>query len=605
MTPAWRDLVALSLIGTAAVWLWSSLATLATFALRYPAFDQYRLYAIYLGLPFPANAVQLENGHRPILPALLRLLEIRWFGADQILQTVVGLAAAAASLALIVRTIARECSLDIVTRAAAILLSTLAIFWLGNARVLIHGNESVQMYFVMLFVVLAIFIVAKRREPASIALACACCLSASFSFGTGMASFGAVMLLGAIVRWRWPEWTIVSVAFLASIGVYALGLPGSAGVRHTLFVAPHENVAIVLRWLSAPWMCAWLGNGDAMLPSWGRSAVSQTGLGYAVLASARGIAAMFGEDALLRESLLVGALGVVAFFAAIVHAWRRRAALSSLRFLALGLSAFAFGAAVIVCFARLEAFRMFPGDVFADRYLPWSCLFWLGLALYALGGESRSTWKAPAAAFAAFATAAILLTSQRSQAGWSAAVSRNIQHSAVAAQLGIWDADTLPDDRSSRRDTTIHSLDLLRERGVAEFAEPEFELVSTGWRAPPVLPAPREGGAARIDRTFRDTWGNRNVAAFEGVLPKALPRDPLLAVVGTDGTLRGLAKRSFVTYAAHSLRFDWPKLRGFDGYVIDPHPGETLTILALDRQSHDALAAIPLHVPDDAPTSAP
>ena len=96
----WRALFALGTVSAALVWFWSSLATLSTFALRYPAFDQYRLYSIYLGLPFPTNAVQPENGHRPILPALLRLAEIRWLAADQKFKVVVGRGAGVVSLVL-------------------------------------------------------------------------------------------------------------------------------------------------------------------------------------------------------------------------------------------------------------------------------------------------------------------------------------------------------------------------------------------------------------------------------------------------------------------------------------------------------------------------
>jgi hypothetical protein len=603
MTARPGRVLAVSTAGVAAVWLWSTLATIAAFAFRYPAFDQYRLYAIYLGLPFPSSALQLENGHRPILPALLRIAEIHALAADQSLQIVVGLAAAVASLALIVFTIVRERDMEPAARGAAILLAVLAIFWLGNARVLMHGNESVQMYFVVLFVVLAILAVDKARTQPSAAWivgAGACCLAASFSFGTGMASFAAVFVLGAIARMGARRMAIPILLFVAALSVYALGLPGSAGVRHVLLVRPLANLASMLRWLSAPWMSAWLGNGDAMLPTWGTSAASNEGLGRAVLASARWIAAPFGDDALMRESLLVGALGGIAFVAVSWHAWRRGRALSSTRFLALGLSAFALAAGVLVCVARLQAFGMFPADVFADRYLPWSCLFWFGLALYACAGARASkATVASALAVASLAAAAILLTSQRSQAGWSATVFRHVQQSAAAAELGVWDPEVLPDDRSARRDVVIGSLALLREHRLSMYAEPEFELIQSGWRLAGTLPPAQAGSEAHVNRTLHDTWGQRDVASFEGLLAKKpeTPRDALLVVVDSSGALRGLAKRSFVSFSGKSLRFDRPNLRGFDGYVLDPKPGEELTVLVLDRSTQAPLAAIPLRIP--------
>jgi hypothetical protein len=333
-------LLAFAIVAGAGAWLWSSLATIATFALRYPAFDQYRLYAIYLGLPFPSSAIQLENGHRPILPALLRLAEVRWFAADQSLQIITGVVAAGAALALILWTIAREHSLNIVTRAAAALLAVLSIFWLGNARILIHGNEIVQVYLVVLFLVLAILALDKARKFQAISwtsVASLCCLGATFSFGTGMASFAALLLLAAVVRLGWSRIAILVTALAIAAGIYILGLPGSAGVRNTLLMEPLENVAGLLRWLSAPWMSAWLGRGDPIFAAWGEST------------SARWLASLLGSDAVMLESLVVGSIGLIAFTAAALHAWRRGSALSSVRFVAFGLSTFALGSRVNQC----------------------------------------------------------------------------------------------------------------------------------------------------------------------------------------------------------------------------------------------------------------
>ena len=582
------------------MWLWSSLATLATFALRYPAFDQYRLYSIYLGLPFPANAVQLENGHRPILPALLRLAEIRWLAADQKLQVAIGLGAAIMSLVLLVRKIIRQAPPSNVVAAACVVQAVLGLFWLGNARVLLHGNESVQMYGVVLCVVVAILTIDTSRAHFSkraVALTCGSCTAAAFSFGTGMASFVAAMLLAAISSWRRSALAVLALVFLGVGGLYLLGLPGGAGIRHTVLLEPVANLAILLRWLSAPWMCAWLGHGDPLLVDWWRSPV---GFGNVALESAKTIGTIFGDGAAMQESLIVGAIGGMAFMIALFDAWSHRATLPSTRFVAIGLSTFAFGAGVIVCVARLDAFRQVPGEVFADRYLPWSCLFWLGLVLYALDRMPR---KAPFELFAALVTLAsimLFLPSQRSQAGWSAAVFRKIQQSATAAQLGIWDPAVLPNDRSSSRDSTLRSLGMLRDNRLAMFAEPDFTLLSSvGW-PPSTSSVVDSGGMARVTRVFHDTLGNRDVAAFEGTLStlRGQRRWSLLAVIDATGRLRGLAKQSFIAYATHSLRFTVPHtLRGFDGYVTDPQAGEKLRILVLDPDSLRVVTTIPLSMP--------
>ncbi len=599
-TIRWRPVVSLCLASAAALWLWSSLATLATFALRYPAFDQYRLYATYLGLPFPANAVQLENGHRPILPALIRLAEIRWLAADQKLQVAVGLGAAILSLILLARRILRDRPLSDIIAFACVAQAVLGLFWLGNARVLLHGNESVQMYGVILCAVIAILTIDNSRTRFSglaVAVTCASCTAAAFTFGTGIASFVAAMLLAALARWRRVAIAILAVVFVGTGAFYLLGLPGSAGIRHTLLVEPAANLAILLRWLSAPLMCAWLGHGDPLLVDWWRSPV---GLANVALDSARSIGTLFGDAAVMNESLLVGAIGGVAFVIAMVDAWRQRATLSSTRFVAIGLATFALGVGLVVCVARLDAFARFPGEVFADRYLPWSCLFWLGLVVYALDRMPR---KAPFELFSVLVTLASIvffLPSQRSQAGWSASVFRHVQESASAAQLGIWDPAALPDDRSSRSESTLRSLEMLRDRRLSMFAEPEFTLTgSEAWSSSALRGADYEG-TSRVTRVFHDTLGNREIAAFEGTFPAQEGQHGWmpLVVVDASGQLRGLAKQSFISAGAHSLRLTIPRtLRGFDGYVTDPHAGEQLRILVLDPDSLRIVTTVPLSIP--------
>jgi hypothetical protein len=596
----WRALFALGTVIAALVWFWSSLATLSTFALRYPAFDQYRLYSIYLGLPFPTNAVQLENGHRPILPALLRLAEIRWLAADQKLQVIVGLGAAIVSLVLLAHRFIRGRSRYDVIAAACVAQAVLGLFWLGNARVLLHGNESVQMYGVILCAVVAILTIDDSRtkfSKRSVALTCASCTAAAFCFGTGMASFMAAMLLAGFSRWRASALAILVLVFAITSGLYVIGLPGGAGIRHTLLLEPLANLKILLQWLAAPWMCAWLGHGDPILMEWWRSPVA---FGNVTLESAKALGAAFGDDAVMKESLLLGAIGSIAFMIAIVDAWIHRQALPSTRFVAIGLSTFALGAGLIVCVARLDAFRQFAGEVFADRYLPWSCLFWLGLVVYALDRMPRTARFEVLAAVVTFACFVFFLPTQRSEAGWSASVFRTNQQSASASQLGIWDPTVLPDDRSSSRDSTLRSLAMLRDKRLAMFAEPEFTLASS---ANLDLPAPsnaESSGMARITRVFHDTLGDRDVGAFEGSLSKIhdQPKWVLLVVTDTTGRLRGLAKQSFIAYAAHSLRLTIPRSwRGFDGYVINPKAGENLRILVLDRDSLQIVTTIPLSVP--------
>lgn len=601
----WPVLVAFALAALA--YLLTSLVAIANFALRYPAFDQYRLYSIYLGLPFPQNAIQLENGHRPILPALLRLAEIRWLHADQHLQVMAGVAAALLVLALVAWTVVRDRSAPPIARAGVCAFAALALFWLGNARMLMHGNESVHVYFVVLFTTIAILAVdAARRRQSLIwmSVASLSCVAATFSFGTGMASFACVLLLGAVLRLRPRELAIPAVTLALTATIYLVVLPGDGGVRNSLHLDPLANLAALARWLSAPWMQAWLGNGDAPLSESMQSSLLKMAMGRPLVASARWLDSLFGPHGMMTWSVLIGAAGIAAFAHLLLRAWRSGRETGAMRLLGLGLAAFALGAAGIVCLARLQAFQQSPEQVFADRYLPWSCLFWLGLALQAFAGlRLRCAWRA--FAFAASTGLVLLLfaPSHRSFAGWSATVHRHLQQSAVAAQLGIWDAERFPDDPDASRANVLDTLDRLRARHLSMFAEPAFALLQPGaWHMPTEhAPAPADA-TARVVRAFDDPLSGRRIAGFEGWMPriKGRPTDPVLVVVDATGALRGLAKTSFIGMNRSSLRLNVPQQRGFDGYVIDPRPGETLSLLVLDASGTQALASIALPIPTDA-----
>jgi hypothetical protein len=112
-----------------------------------------------------------------------------------------------------------------------------------------------------------------------------------------------------------------------------------------------------------------------------------------------------------------------------------------------------------------------------------------------------------------------------------------------------------------------------------------------------------DDATARVVREFDDPLTGRHVADFEGWMPRieGRPTDPVLVVVDAAGALRGVAKTSFIGFNRHSLRLNIPQQRGFDGYVLDPRPGETLSLLVLDAAGTRALAAIAFSIPPDAP----
>ena len=585
------------LVALAAAWLLGALVAMANFALRYPAFDQYRLYTWYLGMDFPASVLQLENGHRPILPALVRIAEIEAGVAGQKLQTMVAVGLALGTLAVLVLAAWRG-RRSALSWASMVLLATLGLFWLGYARMMMHGYEMVHVHLISLAVVLAVACVqrAGRERPVwHMAWAGIAALAATFSFGPGMACFVPVFLLAALLRLPPRSFVLPGLMFALAVLAYLGGLPGEDGVRGSLALRPLDNLRAGLQWLASPFFHAWLGFADAGMLAWNPgSRPEEKLLRDAALVVARAL----GPDWKTRAALMIGLAGVAGWCWQVWRAWRYPQALSAIGGLALGLASFGLAVGAIIALARLAYFDQHPGQLMADRYLPWPGLFWLGLALSAAeraAQSARPAWRAlaPVLALSLFV---VLLPSHRGQVGWSAAVHRGNQQSAVAAQLGIWDPERFPREQDASRHDVETTLARLRERRLSMFAEPAHALLADAWRAPPDAGPELPMARAFVTRRFHDDKGNRAVAAFEGWLTRIedRPREPVLVVVDGQGRVRGLAKTSFIGPEKSPRRYNVPAKRGFDGYLLDPQPGETLRLLVLDPDTRAVLAQVPV-----------
>ncbi len=609
--PALTRAIAGGTLAVALFWLLTAIVAIVNYGFRYPAFDQFRTYRRYLTLPFPENVLQLDNGHRPILPALVRLAEIDWLQANQLLQLGVGLGCALAAWALTVSASLRDRSLALSVRAALALGATLAIFWLGNARMLMHGNESLQTYSVLLFTILGVLALQRARDTQPVRSMTAvglCCAAATFSYGSGIASFVALLAGAWVVRMPARNIAVPALLFALSLAIYVGGLPGHVGVRHSLQVHPVDSADVLLTWLSTPWMTAWLGLGVPASPSmtWVPLEVRQEPFGRLVIDSATALASPWGTHWIKVATLSIGTLGFVGYVSMLAHARRAGAALSHLRLLAVVLATLAIAIGALLAVTRLPLFRALPDQVLADRYLPWNCLFWLGLALYAGAAPATRLPRELATVALALLAAAMLYPTHRAYTGWSEAVHRTVQQSALAAQLGVWDPERFPDGPDASRDDVLATLAIMRERRLSMFSEPGAVLLSEGFRAPAGLPPPLPGAHARVIRTFADTAGGGMVSALEGALPKDARPAPatLLVVVDRDGTLRGLARSSLdvgprAGPRRSPLRIDLTSRTGFDGYARgDPCAPMTVVVLTADFMPR---GTIPVQLPSLCP----
>lgn len=513
--------VLLGLAGIALVW---GVYAVSLYGWRDLYADQWRSYGILLSLPFPDSVLFLDNGHRPIFTNLLRVAEIAWFRGNLWLQWAMGLAFAIGTVLVGWRIVLRDRAISGLSQAAAAVTIALAVFWLANGRMLMHPNESVAAYLITLLAAATAAVGARlvggeRGIGREIAAACACCFVATFAFGAGIALFFALALSLAISRARWAHIVFVFAALGATLAVY-FALPGGQGVSGVLQVRPLANARIAAQWLASPLMYVLLPFLDASqagaLPfDWLRRLAGWTSGAYA---------ALFGDVwSSAGPQAVVGAAGVVALFAQNVTAWRRRA-MTRTRFAGLVFGWFGLGVAGVVALSRLAYFEVHPAQVYANRYLPWPCLFWAGLALIALGrpsgdGAAACVSARPWVVGAVTLFAAAALAGNHAWMQWARYTQALIRHQASAVLTDVYSAslfqgETVPEEVKA-------GLPRVREARIALFAHPAAGRLGTRPADLPLEVFPAEGVA-----TAQPFTSDAGVAALEieASLPPSFPR---------------------------------------------------------------------------------
>jgi hypothetical protein len=327
----------------------NTLCAIINFGWREPMFDQWSEYETLLGLPFPQNVLQQVAGHRPILPNLVRVAEIRWFGADQSLQLVVGNLCAFLSAAILAGAAYGERKLPPVARWAGVMLAVLGLLWLGNARRLLHGTEALHGYMPTLAVVCACWFLYRARQRDSaiwVGAACLACTIATFSFGLGLAGFASALVLGLLLRFSWRWLALVGACLALCVGLYVFALPGNEGVRQQLQINPLATIQLTAQWTAAPWHMGWLN-----LVSSARPPVYQTVPESFLLESARFLIDGLGISA-EQWCLALGLIGIGMFCILVVRIFLRGDTATRLETLAVGVGVYALGSALITVVAR-------------------------------------------------------------------------------------------------------------------------------------------------------------------------------------------------------------------------------------------------------------
>jgi hypothetical protein len=579
----------------------TALCAIANFAWRQPMFDQYRSYVAWLTLPFPQNILQQDNGHRPIIPNLIRLVEIHWLASNQLLQISIGTLCAVLTSGIVAFSAWRDRELPLIARAAGVMLAVLGVFWLANARMQMHGNESLHAYMVTLSVVCAGLFTWRAAQNQALrwfGAASAACVVATFCFGPGIATFVMVIVLGMMLRLPW-RWLLLPIGVMAAcLLVYLFVLPGGQGVRGMLAFHPLDSADVAAQWLSSPWINGWLGMAEPAVEPMLLPGLRETMIGPAIVASANGVVSFTG---LAWHSLgsMLGFCGGIVFLVRLAIAYQRHTVLTRLQALSIALCLFALASAAIIGVGRVESLRANPSQIYADRYLMWPSLFWMGLALLLLIDVSKSKNRLliGAGLVFLFSLPAVMFPTHRGWSGWSAAVYQSAQQTAAAARSGVFDADLLPEDDAASRASRIQTLGLMRQQRLAMFADPAWELVGSHLSGS-VERSDEYAVQTRIVGPVTDVVDAKIALHFEGWIGRGiakLQKHGQLVVLDDAGTVVGLAEYSFIKPGAVTLRLNLPRKRGFDGYIKNYHADRAYTLVSLDVESGRATALAPLH----------
>jgi len=536
--------------GAALAYLDFSLSTILRWAPHALYADQYRQYLDYLSRPFPLNMLQPDNGHRPVVPNLVAWLELVRFDGNQWLQIATGLGCMLTAAASIAWICLRDRDLPLARRAAAAFLGVFAIFWLGNVRTLFHSTELIHTSLPIACLILACgaCIVATRergRDLAPVAAAAFLGVVATFSFGYGIAVLVSILAVLA-ARKAHRRQGAMALAGLAVVAVLYLLMPGGASVTGVLTFAPAENLLIGARWLGAPFVTVftylWDPHASALV---GKDLYGVT-FRFATMLS--------NQYPNLRTDVMpyaaFGAGGMIALMWASLRRLRSTAPAGPTEALGLGIAWLGLLAAGIVSVSRLEAFARYPDQIYADRYLPWPCLFWLGLALVALSRPGRNAAARGTLAFA------LLLPFF----GWPmelggaifAALTRGvIDNTANGSIVGVIERGTSLGETETGE--FVRCLSTLRRERIAQFATPAAAAIGGALPAAArILP-----GAAITIRPIDDNLiGPAGSAIVARGLPVgATPSAPVLLVDASD---------IVVGVASSDARLDPP---GYSGYA--------------------------------------
>lgn len=561
------------LYAIASIYILQTVSHIANHGFRQPFQDQYSTYPTYIEKSFPSNVLESENGHRPIIPAIIRVAEIQFFKSNQKLQLWIGTLFLLSSFALLLRFVLAKQDISPIHKAQIILLCTLALFWMGNARMQMHGNESLHVYGVILSVVAALgWMYGEGVNPtrAGIIKIITAATIATFCFGNGLVIFPTLCILAVLHRWPLRALSVLLTSTLLMSVIYTKLLPGGERIGTIPWDNLIDGISFGLSWLSNAPFAAWLAMGD-----WDTDRINYIGsfthAGW-VAHSAR--AYTNGQDLAtlaLRFSFELSVASVlIAGFIFIYHL--RKPMNSALQFFSVGLMIFVGGTGLLIVLFRVAYFMSNPNQILADRYIPWSCLWWLSLGLYMISTKifTRSKITQGIGIIGCLLLAWGLSFTQITGGRWSAISAQKLQTFAITQRLGIEDLSMMQAYGIESLERTRSTTKLLRQHALAMFAEPLSYPIGSA--------APNANGDTLVSHFKFSEKANTpkdqpTSIHFSGSLPNNAQSKRIVEMIVVDqhGVVAGAASRTWLGDQSGPLwgiGIGLEQKIGFDGYIV-------------------------------------
>lgn len=442
-------------------YLISGLAVMVLLSPQLPYADSWRFLAQLIESPFPQNVLAADNGHWEIIPNLIRVADLHWFSASQSLQIFFGIVFALLTLGIFLARVYVS-QITLVTKSIVILFFVLAIFWLGNVRVLGHASEAIHAYLITACLVLGLaFLTKDASQSISHSLngyyAGALGFIASFSFGSGIACFAAFFIVLAIQKSRCSLWLGVSLWLLLVVIINIFS--GSNG--HFIF-SPFRQLSTLLSWISTPVIFATWPLLDpeiaAQIPV---KSIQELFVGISTT-----IEKVFGPIAFGPWPLKL--ISLIALLLLLRETWLLRFKYVAISTLGVAMSWFSVVVGGLIAIGRYEYFLDHPDQVTAARYIVWSSFFWAGLVIAIISRKAENSKHLIIALFISLA----LLPSQLWMTKLGISTKNASEFGALAVALDAYNSDTKFGENISTE--ILHILPELKDRKAGIFLWPEM-----------------------------------------------------------------------------------------------------------------------------------